>query len=110
MSIAEIAPEASPYFSVDYTLPPGGSFVNTLPIPNYKGACSRIVGCVQLTALVDGGSVFALQGAVPGSVAPPSDGLLTLRLTSVFPGDVNTYRIYWTNEVAQSQLVNVLPC
>jgi hypothetical protein len=110
MSIAEIAPESSPYFSVEYQLQAGGIFINTTPIPNYKGACSKIVGVVQLTALVDGGLVTATQGASPAVIAPPADGYATIRLTSVFAGDLNTYRIYWTNEVAQSQLLNVLPC
>ena len=119
MSIAEIAPESSPLFS--YVMPAlnsldlafEGSAINTAEIPNYLGACSKIVGCVRVTSAgLSPGSVVAVQGAQTGTIAPATVGYGTIRLVSQkFPGDdLSVYRVYWTNEVAQSQLITVQSC
>ena len=119
MSIAEIAPESSPLFS--YVMPAlnsldlafEGSAVNPAEIPNYLGACSKIVGCVRVTSLgLSPGSVVAVQGAKTGTIAVATAGYGTIRLVSQgVPGDdLSVYRVYWTNEVAQSQLITVQSC
>ena len=119
MSIAEIAPESSPLFSFLMpalnSLDPAfeGSAINIAEIPNYLGACSKIVGCVRaVSAGVSPGSVVAVLGAVTGTIAPAVAGYGTIRLVSQeVPGDdLSTYRVYWTNEVAQSQLITVQSC
>lgn len=120
MSNAEIAPEASPFFSFNMpalsSLDPlfEGSAVNTAEIPNYLGSCSKIVGCVRITSLgVSPGSVVAVQGAKTGTIVlPATAGYGTIRLVSQeVPGDdLSVYRVYWTNEVAQSQLITVQSC
>lgn len=111
MSNAEIAPESSPEYSVLYTLSLG-QFTNVSAIPNYLGECSQIVGVVRTTAIVPTtATVVATRGAVIATVGPPATaGYPTIRLSSTDSGDVNSYRIYWTNRVAQSQLVTVQGC
>lgn len=119
MSIAEIAPESSPYFS--YLMPAiatagdlVSSSINTSAIPNYDGACSKIVGVVRAVpgGVASPAPVVAVQGAKQGVVAGGVRGYGTILLVSTdVPGnDTSQYRVYWTNEVAQSQLITVLQC
>lgn len=118
MSNSEIAPESSPFFS--YVMPAlttaipneEGSAVNLSAIPNYNGATSKIVGIRLVTAIGTPGSVCAVQGGQPGDIATNVAGYATIRVISQqVPGiDQSVYRVYWTNEVAQSQLVTVQPC
>jgi len=114
MSNAEIAPESSPSYS--YLMPALSAGVSVSPatIPNYLGACSKIIGCVRAVATGLGqGGVCAVQGATTPAVGPPAvAGRATITLTSlVAPGDdTSQFRVYWVNEVAQSQNASVQDC
>jgi hypothetical protein len=119
MSNTEIAPESSPYFS--YLMPAlatGGSLVssaiNPSAIPNYKGSTSKLVGVVRAVAggIANPAPVVAVQGAQQGVVvgAVPGYGTILLVSTGVPGDDTSQYRVYWTNEVAQSQLITVQSC
>jgi len=111
MSQLEVASNSSPLFSADYTLSVG-QFTNIAAIPNYLGECSKIVGCVRTTAILPTtASVVVTKDAVIATVGPPAvAGFPTIRLSSTDAGDVNSYRIYWTNEVVKSQIATVLGC
>jgi hypothetical protein len=111
MANREISSVSSPVYSALYTLAVG-QFTNVASIPNYLGECSKILGIVKTTALVPAGaSVVATKGAVVSTVGPPATvGYGTIRLSSSDSGDVNSYRIYWTNEVADSSAVTVQGC
>jgi hypothetical protein len=114
MSIAEIAPESSPVYSYLMPVLAVGKSVNATAIPNYLGACSKIIGCVRAVAGgVGQGAVCAVQGATTPAVGPPAvAGIATITLTSlVAPGDdTSQFRVYWVNEVAQSQIASVQAC
>ncbi len=112
MSNAEIAPESSPYFS--YEMPPlvNGSCVNPGVIPNYYPGISQIVGLTLVTAGAGiPGEVFIVKGGVL-SALPATNGYATITISETGPPGLNvsTYRIVWTNRVAQSQLTTVYEC
>jgi len=113
MSNAEIAPESSPTYSVLMPALSVGKSVNAAAIPNYLGACSRIIGVVRAVAGGNPGGVCAVQGATTPTVGPPAvAGIATITLTSLSaPGDdTSQFRVYWVNEVAQSQIASVQGC
>ena len=105
MSIAEIAPESSPEFSYDLPVMVAGVTVNIAQIPNFLGSVSQIVGCVRVTS---GGVVGQPTAGV--SVSATAPGFALVKLVSSVNTDTSVYRIYWTNRVAQSQLITVLSC
>jgi hypothetical protein len=114
MSNAEIAPPSSPTYS--YLMPAlaVGVSVNTVAIPNYLGACSKIIGCVRAVAGgVSQGGVVAVQGATTPAVGPPAvAGRATITLTSLqAPGDdTSQFRVFWVNELSQSQIASIQAC
>ena len=117
MSNAEISSQSSPEYSVLYTLAAGvggtgGEFTNTAAIPNYLGECSKIVGVVRTTAIAPAtAAVSVTKGAVVALVGPPAvAGFPTIRLSSADSGDVNSYRIFWVNQVAASPYAAVQGC
>ena len=115
MSISEIAPETSPIFSFTFpVLGVAGKVSNSAPIPNYAGSCSQILGVTVVTAGVGGaGKVTVVQGANEPAVGPPAVagyGKLTLYGEGVPGDDTSVYKVYWTNKVAQSQLITVRSC
>lgn len=114
MSNAEIAPESSPSYSYLMPVLAVGVSVSPATIPNYLGACSKIIGCVRAVASgVAQGGVCAVQGASTPAVGPPAvAGRATITLTSLqAPGDdTSQFRVYWVNEVSQSQLITVQSC
>jgi len=80
-----------------------GSVVNAVAMPNFSGACSQILGCVRVTA----------GGTVGQPYAEKRTGVSTFPVVQIVSGniaDTSVYRIYWTNEVAQSSIVPVLGC
>ncbi len=108
MSNAEIAPESSPEFSFTYPVMVAGVIANVAQIPNFLGSVSQIVGCVRVTA---GGTPGTVTSGVSLSSSPlvaPGYALVSLVSSDVL--DTSVYRIYWTNRVAQSQLITVLSC
>jgi hypothetical protein len=111
MSNAEISSQSSPEYSVLYTLAVG-QFTNTAAIPNYLGECSKIVGVVRTTAIAPASApVSVTKGAVVALVGPPAvAGFPTIRLSSADAGDVNSYRIFWVNQVAASPYDAVQGC
>lgn len=111
MANREISSISSPTYSVVYTLSVG-QFTNTSAIPNYLGECSKIVGCERLTAIAPATArVSVTKSAVIATVGPPATaGFPTIRLSSADSGDVNQYRIYWINEVADSPYDSVQGC
>lgn len=115
MSIAEIAPESSPIYSFTFpVLGVAGKVANTAPIPNYAGSCSQMIGVTVVTAGVGGPQkVTVVQGANEPGLGPPAVagfGTLTLYGEGVPGVDTSTYRVYWTNKVAQSQAITVYSC
>ena len=93
----------SPVFSFTFPAMGAGSVNNASAMPNFAGACSKILGCVRVTA----------GGAVGQPYVDQTSGLAvfpTIILRSSSATDTSVYRIYWTNQVAQSQIASVLAC
>lgn len=105
MSNAEIASQSSPEFTFTFPVMVAGVIANVAQIPNFLGATSQIVGCVRVTS---GGVVG--QPSAGLSVSATAPGFAIVTLVSSVNTDTSVYRIYWTNQVAQSQLVTVLSC
>jgi hypothetical protein len=81
-----------------------GSALNGAAIPNFNGTTSKVIGCVRVTA---GGTVGQPYVAVVNTgtaLFPP----VLIRSGSAL--DTSVYRIYWINEVAQSQIATALAC
>jgi hypothetical protein len=108
MSNAEIAPESSPEFSFTYPAMVAGVIANVALIPNFLGSVSRIVGCVRVTA---GGTPGTVTSGLSLSPSPlTAGGFTVVSLCSSDALDTSVYRLFWTNQVAQSQLATVLSC
>jgi hypothetical protein len=104
MSLIEEGKESSPLYSYTFPAMINGDTLNGASIPNYNTACSQIVGCVRVTA----GGTIGQPYCVEATTGLTTYATLIFRSSSAL--DTSVYRIYWTNIVASSQLVTVLPC
>jgi hypothetical protein len=104
MSSAEIAPESSPEYSYTYLAMVAGVAPTPASVPNFFPGVSQVVGCRRITATGTVGQPYLnVPAVVAGATALPV-------LVSSNALDTSVYAIYWTNRVAQSQLVTVLSC
>jgi len=104
MAQTEVDKEFSPAYAFTFPAMGAGSVNNASAIPNFLGYCSNILGCVRTTAGGTVGQPYLDIETTGGSTFP------TLILRSSSATDTSVYTIYWTNEVASSQLLTVLPC
>jgi hypothetical protein len=104
MSASEIASESSPPFVFQYGAMVTGVAPTPASVPNFFPGVSRVLGCRRITA---GGTVGQPYLNIPAVVAGAS--ALPV-LVSSSATDTSVYALYWTNEVAQSQLQSVLSC
>jgi len=101
MSQLEVS-QNSPIFSFTFPAMIAGIVTNASAIPNFAGGCSKILGCVRVTAGGAVGQPYLFRETV---------GLFpAITLSSGSGTDTSVYRIYWTNELAQSQIASVLGC
>jgi len=104
MSNAEIASPSSPEYVFQYLAMIAGVAPTPASVPNFFPGVSQVVGSRRVTA---GGTVGQPYLNVPAVVA----GATALPvLVSSNALDTSVYAIYWTNRVAQSQLLDVLAC
>jgi hypothetical protein len=104
MSNAEIASQSSPEFTLTYAAMVAGVAPNPASAPNFFPGVSQVVGCVRVTA---GGTPGQPYLNVPAVVAGASPLPVLVSSNAL---DTSIYRLFWTNRVAQSQLVTILSC
>lgn len=102
MSQLEVSSNSNIY-SFTYPAMTAGTVNNSSAIPDFDGATSKLLGCVRVTSGGTAGQPYAHQQA--GLSLFPT---VFLRSSSVL--DTSVYKIFWLNELAQSQIATVLAC
>ena len=105
MSQLEVAQNSPVVYSTTFILAAGGTVINAAAIPNFNGASSKIIGCRRVSS--NGGlegQPYVQYQNTGGSAFP------ILRVASDTLGDVSTYQVFWTNQVAYSNNQTIIPC
>lgn len=117
MSQLEVSQNSSPLYSYTFAaLGTGGAPAGTQvssnvianKVQNLYQSCSKIVGIVRTTSGGVVGQPLVKIETAANSVA--SGFLALLSISSTLNTDASVYTVYWTNEVAPSQLQTILPC